>query len=65
MSNETDGHRLMAALRIGGPRLRVFPLALLGAPLAAGLALWIVTEVELWVWFTLGTAAAVSVSGST
>ena len=44
---------------------RVVPLGLLGVPLVAGLALWTVTGVQLWVWFALGTAAAVSVSGST
>ena len=44
---------------------RIIPLALLGVPLAVGLALWIVTDVEVWVWFLLGTASAVSVSGST
>ena len=44
---------------------RIVPLALLGVSLIAGLVLWIVTDVEVWVWFALGTAAAISVSGST
>lgn len=44
---------------------RTVPLLLLGAPLVAGAALWIAVRDDGWVWFMLGTAAAVSVSGST
>ena len=47
------------------PTVSMAPLTLLGVPLAVGLALWIVTDVDVWVWFTLGTTAAVAVSGST
>ena len=44
---------------------RAVPLLLLGVPLAAGAVLWFASHDQVWIWFMLGTAAAVSVSGST
>ena len=44
---------------------RTVPLLLLGVPLAAGAALWTASHDQVWIWFMLGTSAAVSVSGST
>lgn len=44
---------------------RTIPLLLLGVPFAAGAALWAVSHDQVWIWFMLGSSAAVSVSGST